>query len=254
MALRLAGKVALITGGASGIGRATALLFAREGAKVVIGDRDTKGNDETAAMIGENALAVELDVTKADQVQAAIEKTIEHFGELNILFNNAGIGEATSALVDLAESEWERVFSVNAKGVFLGIKYGAAAMIKAGKGGVIINNASVAGLKAFPGHSAYAASKAACVHLSRTAALELAGANIRVNVVAPGFSSTPMVDLLASLSGNPERALKKLASVAPLNRLGTADEIANGVLYLASDEAAFVTGTVLAIDGGATAV
>src|SRR5215831_18005092 len=149
MTERLTGKVALITGAGSGIGRATALLFAREGAKVVVGDLNDEGNAETVRKIeaqGGAAFAVHLDVSSAQQVEEAVQATLERFGMLNILFNNAGIGERRTSIVNLEESEWERVFAVNAKGVFLGIKYGAAAMLKAGKGGSIINMASVAGI------------------------------------------------------------------------------------------------------------
>ena len=137
--------------------------------------------------------------------------------------------------------------------LFYAIKYGAAAMLKAGQGGSIINTASVAGVVGFAGHSAYSASKAACLHLSKTAALELAKSNIRVNAIAPAFTATPMVDELAATSRNPERAMIKLAQAMPLGRLGTPEEIANGALFLASDESSFVTGTVLILDGGLTA-
>jgi NAD(P)-dependent dehydrogenase (short-subunit alcohol dehydrogenase family) len=256
MAERLTGKVALITGAASGIGRATALLFAREGARVVVADRNLSGSEQTVSEIqdqGGEAIAVRVEVTEATQMEAAIEAALDKFGQLNILFNNAGTGETATSIMDLAEDEWDRVMAVNVKGVFLGIKYGAPAMVKAGQGGSIINTASVAGLVGYAGHAAYSASKAACVHLSKTAALELAKSNIRVNAIAPSFTATPMVEELAASSRDPERAMKKLAQANPLGRLGTPEEIANAALFLASDESSFVTGTVLTLDGGLTA-
>jgi NAD(P)-dependent dehydrogenase (short-subunit alcohol dehydrogenase family) len=256
MAGRLTGKVALITGAASGIGRATALLFAREGARIVVADRDLPGSQQTVSQIialGGEASAVQVDVTEAAQVEAAVQAALDKYGQLDILFNNAGTGETVTSIVDLSEAEWDRVVAVNLKGVFLGIKYGAAAMLKAGRGGSIINTASVAGVVGFAGHAAYSASKAACLHLSKTAALEFARANIRVNALAPAFTATPMVEDLVSASRDPERARKKLAQVIPLGRLGQAEEIANAALFLASDESSFVTGTALILDGGLTA-
>ncbi|MDB5082351.1 MAG: hypothetical protein JWP00_4275 [Chloroflexi bacterium] len=255
MAGRLTGKVALITGAASGIGRATALVFASEGARVVAADRDLAGCEQTVSQIeaqGGQASAVRVEVTDAAQVETTIQAALHKFGQLNILFNNAGTAETAISIMDMAEEEWDRVMAVNAKGVFLGIKYGAAAMLKAGQGGSIINTASVAGVVGYAGHAAYSASKAACLHLTRTAALELARANIRVNAIAPAFTATPMVDELAASSRDPERAMKKLAQAIPLGRLGTPHEIANAALFLASDESSFMTGAVMTLDGGLT--
>lgn len=255
MAERLKGKVALITGAGSGIGRTTALLFAQEGAKVVAGDFNPAGNAETVRMIeeqGGTAFAVQLDVTRAEEVEAAVQAALDRYGELNILYNNAGTGEKHVSIVDLAESEWERVMAVNVKGVFLGIKYGAAAMLKAGKGGSIINTASVAGIVGNPGTAAYCASKAACIHLTRTAALELARSNIRVNAIAPTFIATPMLEAAVSTHADPERAWQKLSKIIPLGRLGQPEEIANAALFLASDESSFMTGAVMVMDGGLT--
>ena len=252
---RLAGKVALITGAGSGIGRAMALLFAHEGASIVAGDINVDGTDDTVHMVekqGGKAIAVHLNVTQAKDVEAAVQVALEHFGALNILCNNAGVGEQRTAITDLEESEWDRVFAINSKGVFLGVKYGATAMIKAGKGGSIINTASIAGIIGNPGYVAYAASKAACIHITKTAALELARHNIRVNALAPAFTATPMVDSMVSTHRDPERALQKLGSIIPLGRLGTPEEIANAALFLASDESSFTTGAVLVLDGGLT--
>ncbi len=255
MADRLKGKVALITGAGSGIGRATALLFAREGAKVGVGDLNPDSIAETVRMVeaqGGGALALHLNVTIAWEVDAAVKATLDHFGALDILFNNAGTGETHTSLVDLEESEWERVFSVNAKGVFLGIKYGAAAMLKAGTSGSIINTASAAGIVGDPGYAAYSSSKAACIQITRTAALELARSNIRVNAIAPAFTSTPMLDTMTSTYRDPKRAMQKLGSIIPLGRLGTTEDIANAALFLASNESSFMTGAVLVLDGGLT--
>ena len=255
MADRLKGKVALITGAGSGIGRAMALLFAREGASVVVGDLNAQGSAETVHAIeeqGGRALAVQLNVTVAQEVEAAVQTTLDHFGALDVMCNNAGTGEKRTSILDLEESEWERVFAINTKGVFLGIKYGAAAMIRAGRGGSIINTASVAGVVGNPGYAAYASSKAACIHLSRTSALELARSHIRVNAIAPAFTATPMVDAMVSTHREPERALQKLGNLIPLGRLGLPEEIANAALFLASDESSFTTGAVLVLDGGLT--
>lgn len=255
MAERLKGKVALITGAGSGIGRAMAVLFASQGASIVAGDLNPQGNAETVRIVeeqGGTAIAVSLNVTIAQEMKAAVQATLERFGQLNVLCNNAGIGERRTSILELDESEWEHVFATNAKGVFLGIKYGAAVMIKSGQGGSIINTASVAGVVGNPGYVAYSTSKAACLHLTRTAALELARSNIRVNAIAPAFTATPMVENMVSTHRDPERALQKLGSLIPLGRLGTPEEIANAALFLASDESSFTTGAVLVLDGGLT--
>ncbi|MGH2506163.1 MAG: SDR family NAD(P)-dependent oxidoreductase [Ktedonobacteraceae bacterium] len=255
MGERLKGKVALITGAGSGIGRAMAVLFAREGASIVAGDLNAQGNAETVRLVeeqGGTALAVTLNVTVAQDVDAAVRATLERFGTLNILCNNAGIGEKRTLILELGEDEWERVFATNVKGPFLGIKYGAAAMMKSGQGGSIINTASVAGVVGNPGYVAYSTSKAACIHLTKTAALELARSHIRVNAIAPAFTATPMVEKMISTHRNPEQARQKLGSAIPLGRLGTPEEIANAALYLASDESSFTTGAVLVLDGGLT--
>jgi NAD(P)-dependent dehydrogenase (short-subunit alcohol dehydrogenase family) len=258
MTNRLTGKVALITGAGSGIGRAMARLFAHEGASVVAGDINQSNNAETVRLIEADgadvgtALPISLDVTSAQQIETAIQTTLDCFGHLDILCNNAGIGEQHTSILELPESEWDRVYSINVKGVFLGIKYAAAAMIRSGRSGSIINTASVAGIVGDPGYTAYASSKAACIHLSKTAALELARSHIRVNAIAPAFTHTPMVDEMVSTHRDPARALQKLGNIIPLGRLGTPEEIANAALFLASDESSFMTGAVLVLDGGLT--
>ena len=255
MAGRLEGKVALITGAGSGIGRATSLLFAREGAKVVACDFNLEGNAETVRMIeqqGGTAHAVRVDVTVASDVEAAVQATLDQYGALDVMYNNAGTGEQHTSIMELDEREWEHVFAVNVKGVFLGIKYGAAAMLKTGKGGSIVNTASVAGIVGNPGYAAYSGSKAACIQVTRTAVLELARSNIRVNAIAPAFVATPMVDSMVSTHRDPQRAMQKLGNVIPLGRLGRPEEVANAALFLASDESSFMTGAVLVLDGGLT--
>ena len=252
---RLTGKVALITGAGSGIGRAMAQLFTREGASVVAGDINAQNNAETVRLLeaqGGTAIAVSLNVTVAHDVEAAVQTTLDRFGKLDVLCNNAGVGEQHTSILALSEHEWDRVFAINTKGVFLGIKYGAAAMLKSNQGGSIINTASVAGIVGNPGYTAYATSKAACIHLSKTAALELAPSHIRVNAIAPAFTRTPMVDEMVSTHRDPARALQKLGNIIPLGRLGTPQEIANAALFLASDESSFMTGAVLVLDGGLT--
>jgi NAD(P)-dependent dehydrogenase (short-subunit alcohol dehydrogenase family) len=255
MTNRLTGKVALITGAGSGIGRAMALLFSQEGASIAAADINAQNNAETVHLIEAHdgtAIAIPLDVTIAEQVQSAIQTTLDHFGKLDVLCNNAGVGEQHTSILDLPEHEWDRVYSINARGVFLGIKYGAAAMLRSGQPGSIINTASVAGIVGNPGYTAYASSKAACIHLSKTAALELASSQIRVNAIAPAFTHTPMVDEMVSTHRDPARALQKLGNLIPLGRLGTPAEIANAALFLASDESSFMTGAVLVLDGGLT--
>ncbi len=252
---RLTGKVALIPGAGSGIGRAMAQLLTREGASVGAGDINAQNNAETVRLLeaqGGTAIAVSLNVTVAHDVEAAVQTTLDRFGKLDVLCNNAGVGEQHTSILALSEHEWDRVFAINTKGVFLGIKYGAAAMLKSNQGGSIINTASVAGIVGNPGYTAYATSKAACIHLSKTAALELAPSHIRVNAIAPAFTRTPMVDEMVSTHRDPARALQKLGNIIPLGRLGTPQEIANAALFLASDESSFMTGAVLVLDGGLT--
>ena len=242
---RLEAKVAIVTGAGSGIGRATALRFAGEGAKLIVADVTGAEND-TAKTIGANAVAVHADVSKSADVRALIDAARSRFGRLDVIFNNAGIEGTQAPTADYSEENFDRVISINLRGVFLGIKYAIPLMLESG-GGSIINTASVAGLVGFPGLSAYCASKGGVVQLTKTAALEYAAQNIRVNAICPGVIWTPMVQ---RLTGEDEEAKAAFVAMEPVNRLGTPEDIAAMALYLASDEAAFVTGAALPIDGG----
>ncbi|RAQ94326.1 SDR family oxidoreductase [Thermogemmatispora tikiterensis] len=246
-----AGKVAFVTGAASGIGRAAALAFAREGAGVAVADISLEGSQETARLIteeGGQALALKCDVTRSVDVKAALDKTVETFGRLDYAFNNAGIEQATAALADIPEEEWERVLSVNLRGVFLCMKYEIPLLLQYG-GGVIVNTSSGAGVKAFPGGAAYSAAKHGVVGLTKVAALDYARSNIRVNAVCPGIVDTPM--RLRVFGDTPEERARVLAQ-EPIGRMGTPEEIAAAVIWLCSEAAAFVTGHALVVDGGQT--
>ncbi|MGB0388730.1 MAG: SDR family oxidoreductase [Ardenticatenaceae bacterium] len=242
-------KVALVTGGSSGIGRATALLFAREGAKVVVADIQVEGGEETVGMIqegGGEAIFVKADVSKSADVQAMINQTVEHYGRLDCAFNNAGIGGVPAPIADHEEEHWDRVIGINLKGVWLCMKYEVAQMLKQG-GGTIVNTASVVGLVGTANMTPYVASKHGVVGLTKTVALEYAQANIRVNAVCPGVIHTPMIDRFTG--GSPE-ALAQVVAMEPVGRVGKPEEVAEVVVWLSSDAASFVTGHPMAVDGG----
>ena len=246
---RFEGKVALVTGGASGIGRTTALAFAREGAKVVIADIDVEGGEETAKMIrdaGGEAIFVMTDVRIADEVKNMVDKAVEAFGRLDIAFNNAGINEDAVSISRCAEDSWERMIGTNLTGVFLCMKYELPKLRKSG-GGSIVNTASVMGLVGDGSHPGYSGSKHGVVGLTRTAAIVYAQAGIRINVVCPGPTFTPMISRLTD--GNPE-VERLLLSNIPMNRMAKPEEIALAVLFLCSDDASYITGHALAVDGG----
>jgi NAD(P)-dependent dehydrogenase (short-subunit alcohol dehydrogenase family) len=246
--LRLQGKTAIVTGGGSGIGRATAIRFAKEGAKVVVGDIDTAGGEETVTLIKERegkAIFVQTDVSDSKQVKQLINTATDSFGSLHIMFNNAGIGNSEVRSVELTEEEWDHVVDINLKGVFLGIKYAVPEIIKAG-GGAIINTSSLLGLKGQKYMSAYNASKAGVVVLTKNAALEYGKFNIRVNAIAPGVIDTKIIE---NWKQN-EWKWPIISKANALGRIGTPDEVANAVVFLASDEASFITGTTLSVDGG----
>lgn len=249
MAGRLAGKVALVTGGASGIGRATALAFAREGAKLVVADRQAEGGQQTAHLITENgaeATFVQVDVTSATAVEALISQTIATYGRLDCAHNNAGISGGGGAFTaDYDEAMWHQVLAVNLTGVWLCMKYEIPQMLQHG-GGVIVNTASVAGLIGARGLAAYVASKHGVVGLTKTAALEYAQRGIRVNCVCPGVIHTPMT---ARGLSDPQRRAQIIAS-EPLGRVGTPEEVAEAVVWLCSEAASFVTGHTMTVDGG----
>jgi NAD(P)-dependent dehydrogenase (short-subunit alcohol dehydrogenase family) len=240
-------KVAIVTGGSSGIGKATALAFAKKGAKVVI--VDWKENDETLNLIkasGGEAIFIKCDVSKTTDVKAMAEKTIEAFGRLDYAFNNAGIEGIAASTQDCTEENWDKTIGVNLKGIWLCMKYEIPEILKQGKG-VIINCASVAGLVGFAGLPAYVASKHGVVGLTKTAALECAKLGIRVNAVCPGVIQTPMID---RLTGKTKEAVEQFTGLEPVGRFGQPEEIANAVVWMCSDEASFITGHAMAVDGG----
>jgi NAD(P)-dependent dehydrogenase (short-subunit alcohol dehydrogenase family) len=251
MARRLDGKVALVTGGASGIGRATALIFAREGAKLVVADRNEDGGHQTVHMITENggkAIFVQVDVSNATAVEAMLSTAVETYGRLDCAHNNAGIGSRPRApLHECTEETWDRVLAVNLKGVWLCMKYELIQMLKQSSG-TIVNTASIMGLVgSWSGTAAYNASKHGVVGLTKTAALEYATSGIRVNAVCPGYIHTPLIE--EALTSNP--ALEaQIITRHPVGRMGRPEEIAEAVVWLCSDAASFVTGHTLTVDGG----
>ncbi|ADI26827.1 SDR family NAD(P)-dependent oxidoreductase [Geobacillus sp. C56-T3] len=246
--MRLQGKAAIVTGGASGIGRATAIRFAEEGAKVAVSDINEEGGEETVHLIrekGGEAIFVQTDVADSKQVSRLVQTAVDVFGGLHILFNNAGIGHSEVRSTDLSEEEWDRVIDVNLKGVFLGIKYAVPAL-KASGGGAIVNTASLLGLKGKKYQAAYNASKAGVILLTQNAALEYGKFNIRVNAIAPGVIDTNIITPWKQ----DERKWPIISKANALGRIGTPEEVANAVMFLASDEASFITGAILSVDGG----
>lgn len=246
MAGLVAGKVALVTGGGSGIGRQACLVFAREGAKVVVADVTVEGGEETVSLIkqaGGDATFIKADVARAAEVEALVAKAVETYGRLDCAYNNAGIAGRTARVADDTEENWDRILSINLKGVWLCLKYEIAQMLKQG-GGAIVNTASGAGLIGVRRIGAYVASKHGVVGLTKTAALEYAKANIRVNAVCPGPIDTPM------LREASERVIDAMAAAQPNGRLGQPQEIAEAAVWLCSDAASFVTGHPMPVDGG----
>lgn len=250
---RLQGKIALVTGAASGIGRASALALAREGATVVVSDVSDKEGEATVAQIRAAAGRAEFihcDVTKATEIESLVSETIRTFDRLDFAHNNAGWEGALAKLADVDEEDFDRVLAINLKGVFLCLKHEIPAMV-AGGGGSIVNTASVAGLVANQGASPYSAAKHGVVGLTRTAAAEYARKGVRVNAVCPGWTDTPMSQRTAD--ANP-RIMEGYLARVPAGRLGRAEEVASLVVFLASDEATYLTGAALPLDGGWTAV
>ncbi len=246
-------KVALVTGATSGIGRAAALAFAREGARVVVSGRREKEGHETAALIrkaGGEATLVQTDVTREADVAALVGTTLSTYGRLDVAFNNAGVEDTPASIHEQTVENYHHIMNANVLGVFLSLKHEIAAMLKNG-GGAIVNNASVAGLIGFPGAAIYVASKHAVLGLTKSAALEYATQGIRVNAVSPGGIETPMFDRFTGRLGTD--AHRQIAAMHPMGRTGRPGEIAEAVLWLCSDEASFITGQSLAVDGGWTA-
>ncbi|HEY4662267.1 MAG TPA: SDR family oxidoreductase [Candidatus Humimicrobiaceae bacterium] len=253
--MRLNNKVAIITGAGSGIGAATAVIFAKEGARVVIADIEKNKGMDTANLIKSNngeAIFVQVDLTAADSIKKMVISTIETYDRLDILVNNAGIYLQANA-VDTSENDWNRIMDVNLRGVFLCCKYSIPEMIKGGKGGVIVNVGSEAGIVGIKNQVAYNVSKGGIIALTRSMAVDFATQNIRVNCVCPGTTETTLVKEALSKASDPEKARRELEMVRPANRLGRPEEIAYGILYMASDESPYATGTILSIDGGYTA-
>jgi len=246
---RLEGKVAVVTGGGGGIGRATALAFVTEGATVAVVDVAVAAGEETVEMIqhaGGQAIFIKTDVTRAEEVKAMADRTFQTFGRLDCALNNAGISGEIVSVSRCTEESWDRMIDVNLKGVFLCMKYEIPKMLKSG-GGTIVNTASVMGLVGEPGHPGYAASKHGVVGLTKSAAIFYAQAGIRINAVCPGIVHTAMVERV--LAENPE--LKQtVASLTPMSRMARADEVARAVIFLCSDDASYITGHPLAVDGG----
>jgi NAD(P)-dependent dehydrogenase (short-subunit alcohol dehydrogenase family) len=252
MADLLKNKVALVTGGSSGIGRATALACAREGAKVAVADIVVAGGEETVQLVkdaGGEAIFIKADMTKAADLEAMVNTIVETYGRLDCAHNNAGIEGALGKTANYEEAEWDKVIAIDLTGVWLCMKYEIPAMLKNGAG-AIVNTASAAGLIGVPNMPAYAASKHGVVGLTKTAALEYAKAGIRVNCVCPGIIQTPMV---SRLTGERPGMFEKIATAEPIGRVGQPEEIAESVVWLCSDLASFVTGHAMSVDGGIVA-
>ncbi|MDB9755408.1 SDR family oxidoreductase [Winogradskyella sp.] len=241
------GKVVQVTGGSFGIGKATAVAFAKRGAKVAIVDW-VEDNEAINAIksIGGEAVFIKCDVSNTEDVKAMIKKTISTFGRLDYAFNNAGIEGSNGITHECTEENWDKTINVNLKGIWLCMKYQIPEMLKQGKG-VIINCASIAGWVGYRGLPAYVASKHGITGLTKSAALEYAKLGIRVNAVCPGAIKTPMID---RITGNKKEVEEQFADMEPIGRLGQPEEVANCVLWLCSDEASFVTGHAMAVDGG----
>jgi len=253
--VRLENKVSIITGGTSGIGRATALLFAREGARVIIAARDeSRGKEVEQAILSGGGLAkfVRCNVQRATDCQRVVRSAIEAYGHLDIVFNNAGVEYPDRSVLETAEEEWDQTMDTNAKGVYLMSKYAIPHLVESG-GGVIINTASIWGMVAGKGAAAYCASKGAVILLTKAMAIDHAAQGIRVNCICPGSVDTPMLRQEMTKLGGIEKARPIFAARHPLNRISTPEEIARIVLFLASPDASFISGAWLPIDGARTA-
>ena len=247
---KMDGKIALVVGGSSGIGRASAVAFAKAGAKVVVASRGEEQGQETVDLVkqaGTDGLFIQTDVSQSSSVKALVEQTLAKFGRIDAAFNNAGIEGKTAPLVETDEDDFDSIINVNLKGVYLCLKYQIPAMLETG-GGTIVNTASIGGVIGFPNTAIYCASKHGVIGLTKTAALELAKSNIRVNAIAPGAVQT---DLLDRMSGG-EEAARAMTEVIPNGRISTPNEISGAVIWLCSNEASYVTGHTLVLDGGFT--
>ena len=247
---RLEGKVAVITGAASGMGRTTAARFAGEGAKVVIADLNAEGGESAVRECkenGGNAVFQLTDVTSEEAIKAAIARAVKEYGKLDIMFNNAGLAGALGTIEEVTAENWDRTFAILLRAVFVGIKYSIPEMRKAG-GGSIISTASIAGLRGGAGPLPYSVAKAGVIHLTKCAAIELGAQHIRVNCICPGGINTPLIH--QHIAGGEPVARQVLDTIQPIPRAGTGEDIAGMALYLASDDAQWVTGTAMVVDGG----
>jgi len=250
--VRLENKIALITGAGSGMGRAAALLFAKEGARVAVIDINESSAAETAKAIesaGGKSVAVGADVSDAEDTRSMVSATVKKFGGLDVVYNNAGIEGRGAKLADMPEDAFDQVIAINLRGVFLGMKYSLPHLVERG-GGSIVNTASIAGMVAVRGSAAYCASKAGVIAMTRVAALEYARHNVRVNCICPGAIATPMVKRI--MGDETEMDAHALSRISALGRIGQPEEIARMALFLASDEASFATGAPFVVDGGWT--
>lgn len=251
MAKLFEGKVALVTGGSTGIGRATSVAFAREGAKVVVvNNSNVDKGKETVSIIkeaGGEAIFIKTDVSNAIEVETMVNKTVKAFERLDYAFNNAGVGDVMALTADLTEEEWDRTININLKGVWLCMKYEIKQMLKQGRG-AIVNMSSVIGLVGLKGSPAYTASKGGVIQLTRTAGLEYAKSGIRVNAVCPSFIATPMNKRLLANEPELEKTIKTI--LHPVGRLGEPEEVAEAVIWLCSNKASFITGHPMVVDGG----
>lgn len=244
------GKTAIITGGGSGFGRVTALKLAENGANITVVDIAKEQGEETVKLckeLGVDAIFVQANVSKAEDVKKYVAQTIEHFGKIDMFFNNAGISGSGVRTLDCSEEEFEQIVDVNLKGAFYGLKYVVNEMLKTG-GGSIVNTASLGGVVGMPTLGPYSATKHGIIGLTKTIAGEYGRDNIRINAIAPGTNETPMVKAF------PEEAIKQMAEAVPMGRLGQPHEVGNVVRFLLSDEASYIHGAVISIDGGSAAL